>query len=156
MILNVYTDGGARGNPGPGAWAFIIKDEKDYTVCQKAGTLTKSPVTNNQAEYTAALSAFSYLVNTFKPKNITITHYSDSKLLIEQLRGQWRVKDERLQNGFKLTLAQRLYLQTQQGCCVSHRHIPREDRNIRAADRLLNQALDAKLKTKKETTKCLS
>lgn len=95
MKLFIYTDGGARGNPGPAATGVVIKNEKDGTLAAYGEYLGRQ--TNNYAEYAALISALK------KAKELGATEVecaADSKLVVEQLNGRWRVKEPTLQKLF--------------------------------------------------------
>lgn len=85
-VLQIYTDGAARGNPGPGACAFIfVKGETIiYRDSKYLGT-----VTNNKAEYNAVIEALKKAVE-YTRWNVRV--YSDSTLIINQINGEWRIK----------------------------------------------------------------
>ena len=89
--LLIYSDGGARGNPGPAAIAFIAQNEKGETVA--ADTRFIGVHTNNQAEYEALLFALKYAVevNAFE-----VACYLDSELIAKQVNGEYAVKDNLL------------------------------------------------------------
>lgn len=95
---SVYTDGGSRGNPGISAYAFVIYDSNNE-IYSSSGFLGIS--TNNKAEYTALLTALKYIVSQIQENNLdlTITNYtlySDSELMVKQIKGEYKVKDEDL------------------------------------------------------------
>jgi ribonuclease HI len=131
MRYTVYTDGAARGNPGPAAIGIVVEDDTGRSVYESSRTIGVR--TNNEAEYLAFLAALQYL----KESRVTeADFYLDSELVVRQLLGQYRVKEPRLQS----LHAQATMLLN----AVPHRtirHIPRA-RNARA-DELANEALDA-------------
>jgi ribonuclease HI len=99
-MMNVYIDGGARGNPGPAAVGFVVFDGNSnevYRFGQRIGTCT-----NNCAEYTALVEALKYLNErgdgTTAPfqGNERVTLHSDSELLVRQINGTYRVRDPKL------------------------------------------------------------
>lgn len=95
MKLTTYTDGGARGNPGPAATGIVIKDETGKIVAAYGEYLGHQ--TNNYAEYMAIISALK------KAKQLGATEVdclADSKLVIEQLSGHWKVKEPTIQKLF--------------------------------------------------------
>jgi ribonuclease HI len=131
----IYSDGGARGNPGPAAIAFIATTETGTTL--KADSCFIGKCTNNQAEYRALLLALKFAVDQ-KAKEVTC--YLDSELVVKQLNGQYAVKNVDLQ---QLNRQVRNLL-----CCfrkVSFLHVPREHPQISRADALVNLALDAEM-----------
>lgn len=92
MKLITYTDGGSRGNPGPSATGIVIKNEQGEVVANYGEYLGNQ--TNNYAEYSAIISALK------KAQELGATQVdciADSKLVIEQLSGKWKVKEPTLQ-----------------------------------------------------------
>lgn len=133
--FNIFTDGGARGNPGPAAVGVVIKNDQNEIVHRFGKYIGKT--TNNVAEYTGVIAALEWLIST-KPSALSSMHfYLDSLLVVNQLNGLYKVKDAKLRE--LLLIIRRL--ENEIGARVSYRHIPRE-RN-READALVNQALDS-------------
>jgi len=140
MKLVVYTDGGARGNPGPAAIGVVIT--------QQGQTLKKYPefigqVTNNQAEYQAiifALKKVKLLFGRKKVKTMEIEICLDSELVAKQLNHQYKIKEKDLQPLFLKTW--NLILDFGQ---INFKYIPRQQN--KEADRLVNQSLDNQEKT---------
>ena len=92
MKLITYTDGGSRGNPGPAATGIVIKDDAGKILASYGEYLGTQ--TNNVAEYAAIISALK------KAKELGATEVeciADSKLVVEQLSGKWKVKEPTLQ-----------------------------------------------------------
>ena len=99
-ILKVYTDGGSRGNPGKAGIGVYIENEKGETVFEVKQFLGLK--TNNEAEYLAFIRAVKFLQNYCSDaievgREIIIEFYSDSKLVVEQLNKNWKIKEPRLQ-----------------------------------------------------------
>lgn len=92
MKLTLYTDGGSRNNPGPSATGVVIKDEKGKVLAAYGEYLGKQ--TNNYAEYSAMISA---LKKAHELGATEVACIADSKLVIEQLKGNWKVKEPTLQ-----------------------------------------------------------
>jgi len=135
MKITIYTDGGARGNPGPAAIGAVII--QNGQIIKKYSEFIDE-ATNNQAEYQAvifALKKVKLLFGKKKAKETEIEFYSDSELIIKQLNHQYKIKEEELQPLFIKTW--NLILDFKQ---VIFKHIPREKN--KEADRLVNQALD--------------
>ena len=128
--LNIYTDGGARGNPGPAAIGVVVKDGEGKIIHQFGRTIGKT--TNNVAEYQAVVSALEWLATQFRPGKINF--FSDSTLIVNQIKGDWKIKEAHL----KPLVARVRYLVGQ--LAVAYTAIPREQ-NFQA-DALVNQALD--------------
>jgi ribonuclease HI len=124
------TDGGARGNPGPAAYGFVLEAE-DGTVLAAHGE-TIGVATNNVAEYRALIAGLE------KARDLALSEVeviSDSELLVKQMNGEYRVKNEALRElSFE---AERLARQIGK---VSYRAVRREHNEL--ADRLVNEALD--------------
>lgn len=128
--VRIYTDGASRGNPGPASYAFVIVTD-DTIMHESSGYLGEA--TNNQAEYHAIINA---LEDANQRDRNTVDLFSDSKLVINQLNGKWRVKDD--------TLAQR-YADVQtllDQLDVTFQHVPRENTYVDRADTLCNRTLD--------------
>ena len=130
-VLTIHTDGASRGNPGPAAYAYTIEGD-GQEVIEEAGCL--GTVTNNQAEYTALVRALEHALE-LGPEHSLLIH-SDSELMVKQLRGEYRVKNEELRPLYELAVKLA-------GCFarpVTFRHVRREQN--RRADQLCNEALD--------------
>jgi probable phosphoglycerate mutase len=124
------TDGGARGNPGPAAYGYVLEAE-DGTVLAAHGE-TIGIATNNVAEYRALIAGLEKALELAVPEVEVI---SDSELLVKQMNGEYRVKNEALR---ELSLeAARLARRIGK---VSYRAVRREHNEL--ADRLVNEALD--------------
>jgi len=138
--INVYTDGGARGNPGPAAIGVVICDSVGRAVKQYGEYIGEA--TNNEAEYQAvifALKKLKQLIGKEKSKSeAEIEVHLDSELLANQLNGEYKIKEKRLQELFL-----EVWNLKQDFKSVGFKYIPREDN--RGADRLVNQALDKEL-----------
>jgi len=132
MILHTYSDGGARGNPGPAAIGAVLCDEQGRVVEEQARCIGET--TNNRAEYNAMLLALE-LAEKRGARRLICT--ADSELLIFQLLGRYRIKDLTLQ-----ALAEKVKSLTARFDSVTFRQVPREHPMIARADKLLNQALD--------------
>jgi probable phosphoglycerate mutase len=127
----LFTDGGARGNPGPAAYGYVIEAE-DGTVLASHGERI-GVATNNVAEYRALIAGLEKAVELALPE---IEVVSDSELLVKQMNGEYRVKNEALR-GLSIQAAQ---LAREIGN-VSYTAVRREHNEL--ADRLVNEALDA-------------
>ncbi len=95
MRLKIYSDGGARGNPGPSATGVVIKDKDDKIVAEFGEYLGNQ--TNNFAEYTAFIQALK------KAKTLGATEvesFVDSQLLEKQMKREWKIKEPTLQKLF--------------------------------------------------------
>ena len=95
MKLIIYSDGGARGNPGPAATGVVVKNEKGENISAFGEYLGEQ--TNNYAEYMALISG---LKKAQELKADEVECLVDSKLVCEQLKGNWKVKEPTLQKLF--------------------------------------------------------
>ncbi len=130
----MYTDGGARGNPGPAGLGVVIEDENGMRLRGLHRFLGKA--TNNEAEYEALIEGLK-AVSEWKPDRLEV--FLDSKLVVEQVNGRWKVKEARLQS--LLARAKELMAAFPD---VEVKHVERE-RN-KGADALANMAMDAHVK----------
>ncbi len=131
MKARLFTDGGARGNPGPAASAYVLEAE-DGTVLEAHGEAI-GVATNNVAEYRALIAG---LAKAGELGVAELEVVSDSELLVKQMTGVYRVKNAALQ---ELSLeAARLARRIGR---VRYTAIRREHNEL--ADRLVNEALDA-------------
>lgn len=132
----IFCDGGARGNPGPAAAGFLIIDGTGRILVER-GVYLGDNLTNNQAEYQSLILALSEAKKLADHTEIKV--YLDSELLVNQLKGLYRVKDK----GLKVLFNQvkELLLGFSE---VEFSHITREKN--KKADSLVNWALDQRLK----------
>lgn len=132
--LTIYTDGAARGNPGPSASGFMAYRE---------GSLVhrhfeyNAIATNNYAEYKAVLLALRWCASSGGGSGLSIELYSDNELVVRQLRMEYKIKSKALKplNDEIKDLANRF-----KG--VVFKNVPRENMYIAAVDRALNELLD--------------
>jgi ribonuclease HI len=132
----VFTDGGARGNPGPAAIGIVIKDERGKVLAQFGKSIGKT--TNNVAEYQAVIEALKWIKNSIQYSVSSIQVFLDSKLIVNQLNGYYKIKNGNLRN----LIIEVRKLEREVGGNISYKLIPR-GRN-RLADFLVNQTLDRK------------
>ena len=131
MRAKLFTDGGARGNPGPAAAAFVLEAE-DGTVLDARGEAI-GVATNNVAEYRALVAG---LERALEAGVSELEVVSDSELVVKQMQGEYRVKNKGLQPLF----AEASRLACEIGA-VTYTAVRREHNEL--ADRLVNDALDA-------------
>ena len=131
MKAKLFTDGGARGNPGPAAYGYVIEAD-DGTVLAAHGEKI-GVATNNVAEYRALIAGLEKAVELAVPE---VEVVSDSELLVRQMTGVYRVKNEALRE-LSLEAAQ---LARRIGR-VTYTAVRREHNEL--ADRLVNEALDS-------------
>lgn len=131
QTITIYTDGGSRGNPGPAAGAFVLLDENGKQLCAEAKFLPIA--TNNIAEYTALVCALEK-AKSINAENLKI--FSDSELMVKQINGDYKVKNDALRELFRQCLN---ILSEFQSWRISY--IPRAKNKL--ADKLVNRAIDA-------------
>ena len=129
MVVNV--DGGSRGNPGPAAVAAVVTDPSGEELAERAETIGEA--TNNVAEYRALLLGIQ-LAKELEADDAEFV--GDSKLIVEQVKGNWKVKQDHLR---PLHTQVRDALRELPSWTI--RHVKRGENE--RADQLLNDALDA-------------
>ncbi|MFN3301432.1 MAG: ribonuclease HI family protein [Patescibacteria group bacterium] len=126
----IYTDGGARGNPGPAAIGIIIYDENRNLIKKYSKFIGET--TNNQAEYEAVIQALKEAKQLMAEE---IDCYLDSKLLVGQLNRKFKIKDQELSKAFI-----KIWNLSQSFKKINFFYIPREKN--KEADALVNLAID--------------
>lgn len=131
-----YIDGASRGNPGPAGVGIVIEDEKggfQRGIYQYLGELT-----NNQAEYGALILLLRELIHGhhYLKKAAKVVIYSDSRLLVKQMKGEFKVKSDNIRKYHRAAVR----LVEAANFSVEFHHVPRE--NNKRADKLANLALD--------------
>jgi ribonuclease HI len=133
MMVSLFTDGGARGNPGPaGAGVHIQTGTKDYTYGLYLGERT-----NNQAEYLALTLGLEYLIELeeIDVQSMSIEVFLDSELVVKQLNGEYKVRDAGLLPYYNAVKGLEASFPM-----IKFIHIPRI-KNV-VADRAVNKVLD--------------
>ncbi|MFX0032111.1 MAG: ribonuclease HI family protein [Candidatus Hodarchaeota archaeon] len=130
--LKIYTDGAARGNPGPGASAFLFVHNNKII---HQGVNFIGTVTNNQAEYQAIINALK-AVRQFQTRHIQI--YSDSNLVIQQINRKWKINVPHLQK-----LNNQVSQLKQNFEKVEFLYVRRNNPYIQKCDALCNEKLDS-------------
>ena len=130
--LTLFSDGGARGNPGPAAIGFVILSDKGQVLMAKSRYLGSR--TNNQAEYEALIAALESAIALHAEEVIC---HLDSELVVKQLNGEYRVKNSELRKLWRQ--AQELIRSFKKASFIS---VPRTNPHIQKADALVNKALD--------------
>jgi ribonuclease H / adenosylcobalamin/alpha-ribazole phosphatase len=131
LRAKLSTDGGARGNPGPAAYGYVLEAEDDTVLAAHGETI--GVATNNVAEYRALIAGLE------KALEVGVTELdvvSDSELMVKQMRGEYKVKNEALRE-----LSLRATRLARELGAVRYRAVRREHNEL--ADRLVNEALDA-------------
>jgi ribonuclease H / adenosylcobalamin/alpha-ribazole phosphatase len=131
VTARLYTDGGARGNPGPAAYAYVIEAADGGVLAQHGETI--GVATNNVAEYRGLIAGLEKAAELHVDSLEVI---SDSELMVKQMRGEYRVKNAALQK-----LQQEAASQARKVGEVAYTHVRRAHNEL--ADRLVNEALDA-------------
>ncbi len=131
--LIIYTDGGARGNPGPAAYGVFITDSSGNKLAGLGKKIGET--TNNIAEYSGVLAALTWVLET-NPNFDQIDMYMDSQLVYSQLAGLYKVKNDKLRE-LLFAIREREALIKKP---IRYFHIPRS-KNVQA-DLLVNLALD--------------
>jgi ribonuclease H / adenosylcobalamin/alpha-ribazole phosphatase len=133
-VLNhhkLFTDGGARGNPGPAAYGYVLEDAEGNVVAAHGEAI--GIATNNVAEYSALIAGLE------KARELGLGDLevvSDSELMVKQMRGEYKVKNEALRE-----LSLRAAALARSLGSVRYTAVRREHNKL--ADQLVNEALDA-------------
>jgi ribonuclease HI len=128
--IKIFSDGGARGNPGPAGIGAVIYDAKGQVIAEISEFL--GTATNNQAEYKALIAALK------KAKELGVKElecYLDSELVVKQLKREYKVKNADL-----APLFLQIHNLTISFKNITFHHIPREQNKV--ADKLANLAMD--------------
>ncbi|MBI1977210.1 MAG: reverse transcriptase-like protein [Candidatus Omnitrophica bacterium] len=136
MKLKTYTDGGARGNPGPAAIGVLVCDDRDEILLEHAEAIGET--TNNVAEYRALIEGLK------RAKELgarEVDCFMDSELVVKQLRGEYKLKHYNMQKLFDEVKKAAVTFER-----ISYTHLPREQEQMRRADQLVNYALDEEKK----------
>jgi len=144
----IYTDGGSRGNPGPAAIGIVFCNEKNQIIKNYSEFLGEA--TNNEAEYQAiifALKKFKALFGKKLAKSSEIELRSDSELLVNQLNGQYKILDPKIQSLFLKVWNLKIDFKK-----VKFKLISREKN--KEADRLVNEVLENQIKTQSLFKSC--
>jgi ribonuclease HI len=131
-----FSDGGARGNPGPAAIAFVVLSDKGQVLISNSRFIGLR--TNNQAEYEALIAALESAVSLHADE---IVCYLDSELVVKHLTEEYTVKNPALKKLWNK--AQELNRNFKK---VSFISVPRTNRQIQQVDALVNETLDRELR----------
>lgn len=135
MEINIYTDGGSRGNPGPSGYGLVVYDNLKKVIYQESKFLGVK--TNNEAEYLALLASLEWVKKNQEMYQINkVNFFADSQLLVRQLQGKYKVKAPNLKD---------LFIKSQQ--LLNQINLDYQFNDIRRelntlADELANQAMD--------------
>ena len=128
----IFSDGGARGNPGPAAIAFVILSGTSQILMTKSRYIGLR--TNNQAEYEALIAALEYAV-AFNAEEATC--HLDSELVAKQLTGEYAVKNRDLRKMWNKAQELKRHFKK-----VSFINVPRTNNQIQTVDKLVSETLD--------------
>ncbi len=132
--VKLFTDGGCRGNPGPGAIGVLLLDTNGNELAYFAECIGNT--TNNRAEYHALIRGLDACA---KHTCRRVTCHTDSQLIVNQLNGDWRLKNDELrQLWHKVKDLERVFE------AVVYQHTPRTNPEIKKVDKLLNHAFDGR------------
>ena len=132
--LSIFCDVGARGNPGPAASAFVVRDSTGKTLHKQGFYL--GTATNNQAEYQAVIESLKWLLNNCKTDQL-VNYYLDSLLVVNQLKGLYKIKDTILKLKY---LEIKNLIESGKSNIANFIYIPREQNS--PADELVNLTLN--------------
>lgn len=137
MDLVINTDGASKGNPGPSSYGFVIKSRGGAILHEEGEQI--GITTNNVAEYTAVVKALEYIAGKFSrkaPHKIEVI--ADSRLVVEQLSGRFKIKSPNL-----IPLIKKIKQLESETGDVFYRSVPRAENFV--ADRLANRAFEKKI-----------
>ncbi len=145
-FLHLYIDGASRGNPGEAGVGIVIKESSNKTIAEVSKYI--GITTNNRAEYTALIEGLKAVTRLKKRSQATVHGlrraqssgtrlrvFTDSELLVKQLKGQYKVRDRNIKNLYHKVSVLLNDLED-----VEIKHISRE--NNKEADKLANKAID--------------
>lgn len=135
MKIIIYTDGASRGNPGLASYGFTVSDGSGKLLYEEGKYI--GITTNNVAEYTAVLEALKYVKKNYGEKQLEIELFADSKLVVEQLSGRYKIKSPHL-----IPIVDEIKILSIELGGLIHTHVPRAKNT--EADRLANLALDSR------------
>ena len=132
--VKLFVDGGCRGNPGPGAAGALVLSDDETELGRDAKVLGHT--TNNRAEYHAVLLGLDLCAKHTRRR---VTVYSDSQLVVKQMNGAWRLKNDNLRELFKeVKAAEQVYDE------VIYTRVSRGNPYIKKADRLVNEIFEGR------------
>lgn len=132
--VKLYTDGGCRGNPGPGAIGYIILDENNNELESHSECVGET--TNNRAEYLALIKGLDCVAGHTRG---TVYCFLDSQLVIHQMTGFWRLKKVELRSLFQEVKNKERAFND-----VRYQHLRNTNPKIKRVDRLVKQALEGR------------
>jgi ribonuclease HI len=136
--LIAHIDGGARGNPGPAGIGVVVRDSAGQLLFEEGVAIGHG--TNNEAEYRALIHLLEKAATDPQLRNSgakKLRVHCDSKLVVMQVTGEWKIKEPRLKELYDQVQAAKKNVPFE----LRIKHVPREEN--KDADRLVNAALDA-------------
>lgn len=131
-----YSDGGARGNPGPAAFGVLVYDGDGKMLVEHADYIGEG--TNNIAEYCGLIAALE-IARQFKPDAVEC--FLDSELVVKQMKGEYKVKQEHIK---------KLHAEAKKEAghfnLVTYTFLKRNHEKIKIADKMVNRVLDEEMK----------
>lgn len=130
--VKLFCDGGCHGNLGSGAIGWLILDNQNQELCKRAVCI--GDTTNNRVEYRALVAGLDECAKYTRGR---VTCFMDSELVVKQMNGAWRLKNDRLRELF-------YEARNEEGAFeqVIYQHVKRDNPFIRKVDRLVNEALE--------------
>jgi len=128
--INVYTDGGSKGNPGAGSIGVVVCDGDNNLLYEFSECI--GHCTNNQAEYRALIKGLDLCAKYTRRQ---VTAYCDSELVVKQMNGAYRLKNDKLRELYHKVKDRERVFET-----VTYQHVSRSNQRIARADKLLNEA----------------
>jgi ribonuclease HI len=127
----LFTDGGCKGNPGPGSIGIVICDDNNNLLYEFSECI--GHCTNNQAEYRALIKGLDLCARYTRKK---VTAYTDSEIVVKQMNGVYRLKNDGLRSQFQEVKDRERVFEN-----VVYQHVNKSsNQRIKRADDLLNQA----------------
>lgn len=132
--VKLFSDGGCRRNPGPGAIGVLILDEANQELYRHAECIGQT--TNNRAEYIALIKGLDLCARYTRRR---ICCFTDSQLIVKHMDGTYRLKNDELRSLFHEVKKHEQVFQE-----VIYQHVERTNPYMRQADRLLNEAFEGR------------
>lgn len=132
--VKLFSDGGCRGNPGPGAIGLLILNKANQELDEHAECIGQT--TNNRAEYKALIKGLDFCA---KYTRYRVCCFTDSQLVVKQMNGTWHLKNDELRSLFHEVKKREQVFQE-----VIYQHVERTNPYIKKVDRLLNEAFEGR------------
>lgn len=132
--IKLFTDGGARGNPGPGAIGILILDDANQELGKHSECIGHT--TNNRAEYRALVKGLDLCARYTRKR---VTCFMDSELVVKQMNGDYRLKNDELRKLFHAVKECEQVFEK-----VTYQHVSRTNQFMKKVDRMLNDAQEGR------------